>query len=82
MNAKTILDCPMCGWKFDPDEHRACNACPVNHGCQLVCCPSCGYQTVDPQQSGLARFVSRWLPTRQNEKTMPINIEDSGSVDR
>ncbi len=44
------VTCSMCGYRFDPQAHLACQSCPVNHGCQVVCCPSCGYQWADPQQ--------------------------------
>jgi hypothetical protein len=56
-----LVNCSMCGYRFDPQAHLACQACPVNHGCQVVCCPSCGYQWADPHSSVLARFASRWL---------------------
>jgi hypothetical protein len=45
----------MCGQRFNPDEHGACGSCPLSPGCQLVCCPTCGFETVNPQRSTLAR---------------------------
>jgi len=29
----------------------------MHSGCNLVCCPACGYQTVDPQHSKLVRLL-------------------------
>jgi hypothetical protein len=56
------IQCSMCGQRYDPEQHLACQACPMNSGCNLVCCPACGYQTVDPGRSKivrLARFFSK-----------------------
>ncbi len=57
----TLVTCSMCGYSFDPAAHPACRSCPLNSGCQVVCCPSCGFQWADPAQSSLARLASRWL---------------------
>jgi hypothetical protein len=56
-----LMTCPMCGTRFDPAAHVACQACPLNRGCQLVCCPQCGYEMVDARQSFLARWAARLL---------------------
>ncbi len=58
-----LLTCTMCGENFDPATHTACQSCPLQKGCSLVCCPRCGFEMVDVSQSRLASFVSRWLPT-------------------
>ena len=31
----------------------ACGSCPLNVGCALACCPSCGFSNADPAQSWL-----------------------------
>jgi Fe2+ transport system protein FeoA len=49
----------MCGHVYDPTSARACAACPLHTGCTLTCCPACGYTTVDPGRSGLARWLDR-----------------------
>jgi hypothetical protein len=56
-----LVTCSMCGYRFDPQAHLACQSCPVSRGCQVICCPSCGYQWADPRSSVLARFAARWL---------------------
>lgn len=56
-----MITCSMCGARFDPSEHAACRACPLQKDCHLVCCPVCGYETVDASKSRLARLVARWL---------------------
>lgn len=75
MNLQEIR-CSMCGQHYDPDQHLACRSCPMHSGCSLVCCPNCGYQTVDPRKSKLvrlARFFSERrslarFSTNQNEQ--------------
>jgi len=53
------ITCPMCGQVFDAAAHAACRSCPFNQGCQLVCCPACGFETIDPSQSRLVRWAGR-----------------------
>jgi hypothetical protein len=63
MDPNTIR-CPICGHRFDPELHMACRTCPLQRGCKLVCCPVCGYETVNAEDSTLARlakrFIERW----------------------
>jgi hypothetical protein len=56
------LTCTMCGATFEPAITTACQSCPLQKGCTLVCCQHCGFETVDVNQSRLVRLVSRWLP--------------------
>jgi Fe2+ transport system protein FeoA len=58
----TNMTCPMCGHSYNPAEAPGCASCPLHSGCSLVCCPSCGYKTVDARQSWLARMASSLLP--------------------
>lgn len=53
--------CPLCGYEFDATRLGCYAACPlaVLQGCQLVCCPNCGYQMVDEKKSGLVRLLRR-----------------------
>jgi hypothetical protein len=71
-----LVACSMCGYRFDPQAHLACQACPVNQGCQVVCCPSCGYSWADPQSSVLARFAARWLAPAAPVGKKPSNLAD------
>lgn len=64
----TEIICAMCGFRFDPATHLSCTACPLHSGCQLACCPNCGYDDVDPNQSVLARFVGRLFRKSSLEK--------------
>jgi Fe2+ transport system protein FeoA len=55
------IACPMCGFRINTEESKSCQACPLNKDCSLVCCPNCGHMTVDPQQSFVARRISKML---------------------
>jgi hypothetical protein len=63
-----MIECPLCGHRYNSQEHIACEGCPLNRTCQVSCCPNCGYETVDPQKSSLARLAARWLPLRKNSQ--------------
>jgi rubredoxin len=62
----------MCGHVFEPAEHTACASCPLQKGCQLVRCPVCGFEMVDPQQSVLARLVMNFLDHKQKQKPKKV----------
>ena len=55
------ITCSMCNHTFDPSEHLRCTECPIKKGCQLVCCPNCGFETVNLEQSSLVRFAFRLI---------------------
>ena len=55
------FSCPMCGYTFDRSAHTGCQSCPLNRDCTLICCPQCGFQTVDTGRSSLARLASGLL---------------------
>ena len=54
-----MVTCTLCGHVFDPQEHPSCRACPLGSACASICCPKCGYQTVDEEQSGIVKFVRK-----------------------
>lgn len=53
--------CPLCGHTFEHDPSVSCAGCPVARGCRATCCPSCAYSWVEPQRSGVGRWLARWL---------------------
>jgi len=59
--AAEAITCSMCGHVFDPSRHVACQACPLQSGCQLVCCPACGFEMVNPNRSAAVRWIKRLL---------------------
>jgi Fe2+ transport system protein FeoA len=40
---KTLLICNLCGHKFEEGAKAPCGECPLHKGCELTCCPNCGY---------------------------------------
>lgn len=52
-----VVHCPICGHRFDPGENEACGNCPLHQGCTIVCCPACGYSTIDPGRSKLVQIA-------------------------
>lgn len=65
------ITCPMCGFTYLPGEHLACHECPVQKGCRsLTCCPACGFETIDVNQSRLARMAAILLAKIDTHKQM------------
>lgn len=69
-----LVTCSLCGYRFDPQERSACPGCPLNQGCQLVCCPVCGFESVDINRSTLALAVKN-LWTRRSPGKHDANRE-------
>lgn len=51
----TTFACPLCGGRFTHGT-LVCTSCPMNAGCEIVKCPSCGYQF--PRRSRIASWVT------------------------
>jgi hypothetical protein len=57
-----MLKCPICDFQIKPGSECPMPACPLIGGCNLVCCPRCGYQIVRPapkRANGVKRRRSR-----------------------
>ena len=52
----TEFTCPLCGARFTHGM-LVCGTCPLNAGCEIVKCPSCGYQF--PRRSRLVDWAKR-----------------------
>jgi Fe2+ transport system protein FeoA len=56
------VSCSLCGHAFRP-AGLACHAgCPLGERCGLICCPNCGYETIDGSSSRLVRLLWRRRP--------------------
>lgn len=55
----TFITCSVCGFRFDPAAHAGCASCPLHEGCTTACCPNCGTTNINPQASGLARWIEK-----------------------
>jgi hypothetical protein len=60
-----MVTCRLCGHVFDAATQGCQAGCPLAawQGCALVCCPNCGYQTVDEERSTAARVLRRLWPS-------------------
>lgn len=52
----TEFSCPLCGAHFSHGT-LVCGSCPLNAGCEIVKCPSCGYQF--PRRSRIVEWAKR-----------------------
>ena len=57
----TAFACPLCGSRFRHGT-LVCGSCPLNAGCEIVKCPSCGYQF--PRRSRIVDFARRVFGAR------------------
>ncbi len=64
------VTCTLCGFTFNPADHPACSNCPLHSGCPTVCCPNCGATNINPQESALARLVSRLFKKKDDEHSL------------
>lgn len=51
------MTCALCGYQFDTAALACYGKCPLAAGCNVVCCPNCGYQTVDESRSGTVNLL-------------------------
>jgi predicted RNA-binding Zn-ribbon protein involved in translation (DUF1610 family) len=54
----TVFSCALCGARFTHGT-LVCQSCPLNAGCEVVKCPSCGYQS--PRRSRIVDLVRRLM---------------------
>ena len=52
----TEFSCSLCGARFTHGT-LVCGSCPLNAGCEVVKCPSCGFQS--PRRSRIVSAVQR-----------------------
>jgi Fe2+ transport system protein FeoA len=64
------MRCAMCGFEFEQTDLICHAACPLGAACSVVCCPRCGYSTVDPRRTGIASRVMG-LFNRRAESAAP-----------
>ena len=69
--------CPLCCTSFDPSQHSGCDSCPIGAGCQMTCCPACGYSWIEPEQTRSGRLLERWF---QKKPTRGVRSERAGSM--
>lgn len=45
------LNCPMCAFGFEPQDTLCAHGCPMGAACELIRCPSCGYEFPETPRS-------------------------------
>lgn len=76
------MKCPLCGFTFDRNDERCHAGCPLSAHCTIICCPNCGYQTVDDSRGFVGR-MGRWMGRRRRHRhaapgAIPISHADPG----
>ena len=56
--AATEFTCSLCGTRFTHGT-LVCGSCPMNAGCEVVKCPSCGFQS--PRRSRIIDWAKKVL---------------------
>jgi len=56
-----MIRCQLCGYEFDETQASACSSCALNPHCAVICCPNCGYQSVDESKSKLTQGLRQAL---------------------
>jgi len=55
------MKCPLCGYEAKAGEETICSRCPLGAGCNMLCCPNCGYRTLTPRRIRLRNRLLRRL---------------------
>lgn len=57
------MKCALCGYQFDNAALACYGQCPLASGCHIICCPNCGYQTVDESRSETVNLLLKLKAT-------------------
>ena len=58
--------CSLCGHHFEGAGNECRKGCPFGKGCNLICCPRCGYQFVT--ESRVVHLLKKiWGARRKGE---------------
>ncbi len=63
------MKCPLCGYEFDESELGCEAECPLSTDCQMVCCPHCGFQGIDPSSSAVVGWFQRLRKRLRGEES-------------
>lgn len=73
--------CMLCGHKLDAN---ACQSCPMGSNCPIVCCPQCGFTSIDTSKSRLANLAKDLLgsinPLENPNLQMTLDQVPNGSA--
>ncbi|MEO8286007.1 MAG: ferrous iron transport protein A [Chloroflexota bacterium] len=65
--APGITRCAICGYEYDAALLTCHAACPLGAHCAVICCPRCGYSTVDPARSSFTKRLVGLIQHRAAE---------------
>ena len=68
MTAEKPHQCPLCGFTFDATALTCHTSCPLSKGCNIVCCPNCGYQVPDEDRMRVAGSLKRAWKTHLSKR--------------
>jgi len=76
------MKCPLCGFRYDRSDERCHVGRPLSANCSIICCPNCGYQTVDESRGFVGR-LSGWMRRRSRHRhaaagAIPISRAEPG----
>lgn len=63
-NDATEFSCPLCGGRFSHGT-LVCESCPLHAGCEVIKCPSCGFQF--PRRSRIVDFARRVFGSKSRD---------------
>lgn len=69
------MKCALCGYEFDRGNLACYGKCPLAAGCHIICCPNCGYQTVDESRSGSVNLLLRLKSAVSKRQTTEPQVE-------
>lgn len=72
----------MCGYEYDASMLTCHAACPLGAHCMVVCCPRCGYSTVDPARSNFTQRVIEIFKRRATSSGAAVINEEIGGAKR
>lgn len=61
------MQCPLCGFEFEPESMACHSSCAFNDSCGIICCPNCGYQMPDESKSRMANALRLFIARRRGE---------------
>lgn len=53
------MQCALCGYEFTREDVGCSASCPLVGGCNVTCCPRCGYGVPDETQSAIVRLARK-----------------------
>ena len=76
-------NCPLCSHELN---RSACDVCPLGSNCPMVCCPACGYATIDTDKTAIGKLALSFNPdqakTQIREKLLTLAEVPSGAAVR